>query len=351
MAKSEPVTHYDYVDIDNVHEALNYSISRLPMVDPVQLPCKHEFFRDWITASLRHKAECPVCRKRFSERAIKAVTSRTVHAMLGALKVRCTEGRKMFVQRPVIAGCSWIGPRDQLATHLESCPYFKETSPYVRGAAKVAPGTHMQECSYKIIALVVRAMQADSSRQAEQLADAHQQITEIQKSSHDFFEQSFTGFVENGLEGEDLVKEKAKFLVTSCATAVEKKKLDDKNSREDERRIKVERAEMRKRKREERNKAAAAKAAAADRVQESVAPPPAKKRCIYARIPSQLRAKSALTAPVVQLAQEPSAQTLPTVQHGHTRAQAGLPDFMKMFGSVVQTAAHFLQKLKNEPVD
>ncbi|KAJ3057067.1 transcriptional regulator swi6 [Rhizophlyctis rosea] len=199
-----------------------------------------------------------------------------------------------------------------------------------------------------------------------------------------------TGFVDNGLEEEELVREKAKFLVTSCAAAVEKEeKLEDKNAREaaakeDERRIKAERAETRKRKNEERNKAAAAKAAAANGFQDPTAPtlphepaatttpphvyadvpptpaaiigpPPAKKRRIYAKKSKQQSATPALdTSSIEKPAKKPSAQTTATKKRARKPAQAAQPaqpDLMKMFGSFVQTAAGFLQNLKVEPVD
>ncbi|KAJ3051389.1 hypothetical protein HK097_007634 [Rhizophlyctis rosea] len=111
------IQKYDYVSRDSIPSRLIDPISNLPLVNPVELPCAHIFSKQPLVERLAENAFCPTCRHQCDENDIDSITERLFILMLEDLTVRCTNNKAG-------SGCTWTGPRKDLANHLTpDCPF------------------------------------------------------------------------------------------------------------------------------------------------------------------------------------------------------------------------------------
>ena len=134
-------TNYEYINEDSIDPGLICAICAEPFRKPLCTPCGHIFCRECITTVINgSNRRCPICRSRLESVNSLAPVTHSVRNMLDRLPIICgicgttrlERGNfnhhvnqncpQMRVSCPSAdIGCSWMGPRGQLATHLQTC--------------------------------------------------------------------------------------------------------------------------------------------------------------------------------------------------------------------------------------
>eukprot|EP00667_Euglena_gracilis_P006632 EG_transcript_6692 len=105
-------------------------------------PCQHEFCEQCIMECLKHKKECPLCRRQLAADDLQKAYKTT--RMVSKLEIYCDN-------RP--HGCSWIGKWLELNEHQETCEYELVKCPFEgcqdQGIIRKTLGLHIQSCPFK----------------------------------------------------------------------------------------------------------------------------------------------------------------------------------------------------------
>eukprot|EP01062_Namystynia_karyoxenos_P011361 TRINITY_DN14061_c0_g2_i1.p1 TRINITY_DN14061_c0_g2~~TRINITY_DN14061_c0_g2_i1.p1 ORF type:complete len:658 (+),score=216.29 TRINITY_DN14061_c0_g2_i1:93-1976(+) len=117
------------------------SIGHGVLVNPVMTPCQHEFCEKCINEALRHKSECPLCRRPITQDDVKVAikTSR----MVGKLIALCDN---------TADGCAWQGKWSELKAHRETCPFETVRCPYLGCTSRMARSAlqpHIRGCGFR----------------------------------------------------------------------------------------------------------------------------------------------------------------------------------------------------------
>eukprot|EP00669_Euglena_mutabilis_P001698 TRINITY_DN1227_c0_g1_i1.p1 TRINITY_DN1227_c0_g1~~TRINITY_DN1227_c0_g1_i1.p1 ORF type:complete len:487 (+),score=167.60 TRINITY_DN1227_c0_g1_i1:46-1461(+) len=128
--------------VGDIDEEYICSIGQGVLVDPVMAPCQHEFCEQCILECLKHKKECPLCRRQLQPDDLQKAYKTT--RMVSKLEIWCDN-------RP--QGCPWIGKWMDLNEHQEACEFEPVKCPF-EGCTEPAmfrknlPG-HIQICAFK----------------------------------------------------------------------------------------------------------------------------------------------------------------------------------------------------------
>uniref|UniRef100_A0A7S1J1M0 RING-type E3 ubiquitin transferase n=1 Tax=Eutreptiella gymnastica TaxID=73025 RepID=A0A7S1J1M0_9EUGL len=128
--------------VGDVDEEYICSIGQGVLVDPVMAPCQHEFCESCILECLKHKKECPLCRRHLAPEDMQKAYKTT--RMVSKLEIWCDN-------RP--HGCTWSGKWVDLIEHQDACDYESVKCPYDGCTApnmyRKQMTHHLQTCPYK----------------------------------------------------------------------------------------------------------------------------------------------------------------------------------------------------------
>lgn len=128
--------------IGDIDEEYVCSVGHGVLVDPVMAPCQHEFCEQCIAECLRHKKECPLCRRGLQPEDLHKAYKTT--RMVSKLDIWCDNRG---------SGCAWAGKWVDLKEHLDQCELEIVSCPH-EGCAE-APMfrkqlmVHLSTCAYK----------------------------------------------------------------------------------------------------------------------------------------------------------------------------------------------------------
>lgn len=137
-------TGYEYVNEECIGERSICTIYTKPLVDPVSTKCKiksHIFCRHYcIEKWVKHYSLCDTCIDEFNIEDLIPVTDKELIDALNRISVKCVDCQQTGLTRGDFQNhktkmcprtnvscpssdikCSWIGPRDQLDKHLDTC--------------------------------------------------------------------------------------------------------------------------------------------------------------------------------------------------------------------------------------
>jgi hypothetical protein len=143
MCEAQQERGFEYMDEQSIDGELKCSICTDPFIDPVVTPsCDHTFCRSGIESALKNKTACPNCRHDPLFLTELKPPSRILTNLLNRILVRCNKCGGTNIQREFFdehikrwcpkveiscsatdLNCGWIGPRDQLSSHLANCIY------------------------------------------------------------------------------------------------------------------------------------------------------------------------------------------------------------------------------------
>eukprot|EP01012_Entosiphon_sulcatum_P066978 TRINITY_DN96444_c0_g1_i1.p1 TRINITY_DN96444_c0_g1~~TRINITY_DN96444_c0_g1_i1.p1 ORF type:complete len:472 (-),score=81.36 TRINITY_DN96444_c0_g1_i1:41-1456(-) len=128
--------------IGQVDEEYVCSVGHGVLVDPVMAPCQHEFCEECILECLKHKRECPLCRRPLAAEDLQKAYKTT--RMVSKLDVWCDNRSN---------GCPWTGKWVDLKDHRDLCDYESVRCPH-EGCTEPAMHRrvlqqHLPICPYK----------------------------------------------------------------------------------------------------------------------------------------------------------------------------------------------------------
>ena len=134
---------YTYINKESIKEHLKCAICKDPLIDPVSTSCqpeKHIFCRLCILDLIAHHQSCPQCQQQLTNDNLEPINDNDLTKELDELRIRCKfcnesnlkrgnfddhvdnvcpEGTVTCPSKDMM--CAWVGPRDQLDTHLNRC--------------------------------------------------------------------------------------------------------------------------------------------------------------------------------------------------------------------------------------
>ena len=135
--------NYVYINKASINERLKCAICKNPLIDPVSTNCqpeKHIFCRLCILDSIAGNQSCPICNQQLNNDNLEPINDRYLINALDEIPVRCQLCNESDLKRMNFNDhldnvcpaanvtcpskemmCAWVGPRDQLDTHLNRC--------------------------------------------------------------------------------------------------------------------------------------------------------------------------------------------------------------------------------------
>ncbi|CAF3483609.1 unnamed protein product [Rotaria socialis] len=143
MCESQETPGFAYMDEDSINAELKCSICFDPFTNPVTTSCCNNVFcLSCIEKVLKKKPVCPLCCHEPLSRIHIKLPDLIIFSSLYQLLVKCESCGESNIQRGffnehinvscpkikvtcsgVDLKCEWVGPRDQLASHITSCNF------------------------------------------------------------------------------------------------------------------------------------------------------------------------------------------------------------------------------------
>lgn len=135
--------NYVYINKESINEHLKCTICKNPLIDPVSTNCqpkKHIFCRLCISDSIARYQSCSICHQQLNNDNLEPINDSYLINALDELQIRCKLCNESGLKRINFNAhldnvcpnatitcpskdimCAWVGPRDQLDTHLNRC--------------------------------------------------------------------------------------------------------------------------------------------------------------------------------------------------------------------------------------